>query len=98
MNIKKTEQENIILKEALKELQEKLERNTKEKHGSCEYCRHYVQHYIKGGFPAHTEEYLEINEGHCVRGIPLKKGGKKKPKPYESCPYFEIGTNKLRLC
>lgn len=94
----KLEYENHIFKKALEELQEKMENNEIAKPKSCQYCKYFVQHYIKGGYPVYTKDYLEIDEGHCTRSVPVKKGGKRTPKPNDTCPYFEIGTRKMRTC
>ena len=90
--VKKLKQENRILKNALAEIQEKINSNEALKPKSCQYCKYYVQHYMKGGFPAYTKEYVEIYAGHCTRGVPIKKGGKKNTSPDNTCSYFEIGT------
>ncbi len=95
--IKALEQENFILKQALKELEDKMNNNEALKPKSCQYCKYYVQHYIKGGYPMYDKEYVEIYEGHCMRGVPISKGGKRKTTPNDTCPYFEIGTKKMRL-
>ena len=85
------ENENAVLKNALKELSAKMEQNAVVKPKSCQYCKHYVQHYKKGGLYDRTE-YEPIYDGHCTSGVPISKGGKRKPKPDDTCPYFEIGT------
>lgn len=89
--IRSLENENQVLKEAMKALQEKMERNEVVKPKSCQYCMHFVQHYIKGG-RMYTKEYIPIYEGHCTCGVPIYKGRKRKPTPEDTCPYFEIGT------
>lgn len=96
--IKALEQENFILKEALKELKEKMSNNEKIKPKSCQYCKYFIQHYIRGGSPAYVKEYVEIYEGHCTRGVPICKGGKRKTTPNDTCPYFELGTHKTNMC
>lgn len=89
--ISKLEQENITLKRELEELRRKMENNEVAKPRSCQYCRNYIQHYIKGG-AASTKEYIPICAGHCTCGVPVSKGRKKNPRPDETCPYFELGT------
>ena len=91
------ETENNCLRMALEELQKKMEQNQTVKPGTCQYCKYFVQHYIQGGYPAFTKEYIPINEGHCMRGIPIKKGGKRSPGPFESCPFFEIGSSRMKM-
>lgn len=85
--IRQLENENAVLKNALEELSKKMERNKVLKPKSCQYCKNYVQHY--GKFDG---RYSPINAGHCVSGVPACKGGKRKPTPDETCPYFELGT------
>lgn len=87
--------ENLILRTALRELEAKIEANEALKPRSCQYCQNYVQHYIKGGI-AFNAEYVPIYEGHCTAGVPISKGGKKKPKPDETCPYFKSGTHDMK--
>lgn len=89
--IRKLENENYVLKERLQELSKKMEQNKVVKPKSCQYCRHYAQHYIKGG-RGYMKEYIPIHAGHCTSGVPISKGGKRKPVPDDTCPYFEIGT------
>lgn len=89
--IRSLENENQVLREALKTLQQKMECNEIAKPKSCQYCMHFVQHYIKGGH-GFTKEYVPIYEGHCTCGVPISKGRKKKPTPEDTCPYFEMGT------
>lgn len=89
--IAKLENRNYVLEQALKELSKRMEENEIVKPKSCQYCRNYVQHYMKGGI-GYLSEYTPIYDGHCICGVPIKKGGKRKPKPDDTCPYFEIGT------
>ena len=91
----KLEQENTVLRRALEEIGNKIEQNKVLKPKSCQYCKNYIQHYIKGG-EGSTSEYVSIYDGHCVSGVPIKKGGKRNPKPDDTCPYFELGTTELR--
>lgn len=84
------ERENDVLKNALKELSAKMEQNAVVKPKSCQYCKNYVQHYMKNGLG--YREYTPIYDGHCTCGVPVSKGRKRNPKPDDTCPYFEIGT------
>lgn len=93
--IKELENENFLLKRKLDELKEKMEQNEVLKPKSCQYCQNYIQHYAKDG-RGHVSEYVPIYAGHCTRGVPIRKGGKKNPRPDDSCPYFEIGTSETR--
>lgn len=95
--IKNLEYENRILREALKDIQKKMENNEVPKSKNCQYCKYFVQHYAKGGFPAHSKDYIEIFFGHCVRGVPIKKGGKRNTAPDDTCQYFEVGTHNMDM-
>lgn len=95
--IRKLENENHVLKEQLKELSKKMEQNEVVKPKSCQYCKHYIQHYIKGGYPVFTEKYVPIYAGHCACGVPISKGRKRRPSPDDTCPYFEIGTHETKF-
>lgn len=95
---KNMELENRILREALSEIERKMDATNNAKPKACKYCKYFVQHYIKGGYPAYTKEYLEIDEGHCARRVKTKAGGRRNPKPDDTCSYFEIGTQKMRMC
>lgn len=83
----KLENENAVLKNALEELSKKMEQNEVLKPKCCQYCKNYIQHY--GKFDG---RYSPIYAGHCASGAPISKGGKRKPKPDETCSYFELGT------
>ncbi|MCI8374891.1 MAG: hypothetical protein HFI29_05565 [Lachnospiraceae bacterium] len=89
--IRQLENENAVLKKALEELSKKMKQNEVLKPKSCQYCKNYIQHYMKGD-RRYQLEYTPIYAGHCVSGVPTSKGGKRKPKPDETCPYFELGT------
>lgn len=94
--VTKLEQENRNLKRAIYELKTKMEQGNALRPKSCQYCRYYMQHYVKtSGYPF-QKEYSPIYEGHCVRGVPVKKGGKRSPRPDDTCPYFEFGTQDTR--
>ena len=91
----KLENENTVLRNALEELAKKMKQNEVLKPKSCQYCKNYIQHYIQHymkGDRRYQSEYIPIYAGHCVSGVPTSKGGKRKPKPDETCPYFELGT------
>lgn len=45
--VRKLENENYALREQLKELSKRMERNEVVKPKSCQYCKHFIQHYIK---------------------------------------------------
>lgn len=94
--VRKLENENYALKEQLKELSKKMEQNKDVKPKSCQYCKYYIQHYVKDSLGC-ISEYVPIYTGHCVRGVPISKGGKKKPVPDDTCPYFEMGTHETKL-
>ncbi len=93
--IRQLESENAALKNALGELSKKMEQNEVLKPKSCQYCENYIQHYIKGG-KRYRSEYIPIYDGHCASGVPIRKGGKRNPKPDETCPYFELGTPDIK--
>lgn len=92
----KLEQENRALRRALRELKEKMEQGNILKPKSCQYCKHYMQHYIKNSGTPFEGEYSPIYDGHCIKGVPVKVGGKRNPKPDDTCPYFEFGTQDTR--
>ena len=89
-DVEKLERENILLRQMFQKLQRKLEEKEALKPKSCQYCQKYIQYYIKGS--KHQPEYVPIYAGHCIAGVPVKKGGKKRPTPDDSCPYFELGV------
>ena len=89
------ENDNRALKDELEELKKKMEQGTVVKPKSCQYCRNYIQHYRKA-IRSCSEEYIPINDGHCLSGVPISKGGKKRPKPHDTCQYFEFGTRDVR--
>ena len=78
-DVRNLENENYRLKEALGELRKTVSSQA-DKPMSCEYCRFYLQHYIKTG-----GQYRETHCGHCTHGQC------KKRKPTDSCKYFELG-------
>lgn len=90
--IQKLEKENFVLRKELQELKKKMDENQIPKPRSCQYCRNFMQHYIKGN-GIFTKEYIPIYAGHCTCGAPVSKGKKRNPKPDDSCPYFELGTS-----
>ncbi len=89
--IARLENENIMLREALQELSDRLENGEYTKPKSCQYCKYYRQHFMKAG-SHYKVEYIPLYMGHCILGVPINKGGKKTPVPDDVCAYFEIGT------
>lgn len=89
--IKELENENAALRKALSDLSKKMEGNAVLKPKTCQYCKNYLQHYIKE-MPGGLQRFTPVYYGHCISGVPLYKGGKRKPKPDDTCPYFELGT------
>lgn len=89
------EHENRVLKEALEELKKRMEQNEVMKPKSCQYCKNYIQHYRKET-RGYSTEFVPVNDGYCLNGVPTCKGGKKRPKPDDVCQYFEIGTPDTR--
>ncbi len=85
------ERENENLKGMLEELSKKMEQKSAARPKSCQYCMNYIQHYIKG-----VRGYTPIYDGHCTKGVPIKRGGKRNPKPDDTCPYFELGTHEIK--
>ena len=85
--VAKLEKENQDLKDSIKELERKMKQVHTPRPKSCRFCKNYIQHYRKSG-----DGYAEIYAGHCISGVPLKKGGKRNPFPDDCCPYFELGT------
>ncbi|MFG6369277.1 MAG: keratin [Lachnospiraceae bacterium] len=64
--VKQLEQENISLKAQIEELQNICGTNASVPM-NCEYCRNFIQHYIK--IDTH---YSPIYDGHCVAGKQTK--------------------------
>lgn len=75
--VKKLEQENNTLRVQLEQMQ-KMYGDKPELPKRCEYCRHFVQHYVKCG-----TFYMPTNDGHCVAGCRIKDR-----KAKETCKYF----------
>lgn len=88
--IQRLEKENLLLKEELRELGVRMNNNVVAKPKSCQYCKHFVQHYIKinpsGSFTA-------IYDGHCVRCCSKKYGRIRKTNVDETCQFFELGVH-----
>lgn len=79
-DVKNLENENYRLKETIKVMQSKFdEEELKPK--ACEYCKFYIQHYIKVG-----GNYSQTYCGHCTHGRV------KDRKPSDTCKYFEFGN------
>lgn len=85
--VARLERENEALRLELMELGKRMEQDTEKKPKACKYCRKYIQHYGK-----FNGSYSPINAGHCISGMKNCKGGKRKPNPDDSCPYFELGA------
>lgn len=73
------EQENEKLKRAMNELRRDLNEQDP-KPCCCEYCKFYLQHYIK-----HGNGFHKTYDGHCVMGRI------KKRKSDDTCKAFEFG-------
>lgn len=85
------EQENKELRAALKELADRMEKSEVLKPRSCQYCRNYIQHYMKT-FGKYNREFVPVYAGHCVCNVPGKRSRVRKKNPDDTCPYFEIGV------
>lgn len=83
-DVRKLEDENIKLKRALAALETKFA-TEQNKPRACEYCKFYIQHYMKVG-----DCYYETNCGHCTQGRP------KGRKPNDTCKYYELGTRETK--
>ncbi|MBR4026795.1 MAG: hypothetical protein IKJ01_04470 [Lachnospiraceae bacterium] len=86
--VKRLEHENTLLRKMFQDERKAHEKQKIEEKKaiseSCQRCKKYVQYYTKSG-----EEYTPIYAGHCMADVPVKKGGKRRPKPDEVCQYFE---------
>lgn len=78
--VRTLEMENDRLKQAVKALEETVAQDGNHA-ACCEYCKNYIQHYVKVGL-----NYTRTYCGHCIHGRI------KKRRPEETCKYFEIGT------
>lgn len=94
--IAELERENILLKDALTELGKRMEQSEIQKPKSCQYCKYFIQHYMKETYNGSTS-YHAVYDGHCTNRVPIGKGRKRKPSPEDTCPFFEIGTHEMRL-
>lgn len=90
--VRKLEEENQNLRDAIEELGRKMERNEVLKPKSCQYCLYYIQHYRK----KNNGEFVPIYAGHCVCEVPVKKGRKSNPAPDNTCPYFTLSRKKAQ--
>lgn len=72
------ERENEELRELVGKMKEKL--GDPDKMKNCEYCEHFVQHYIRCG-----SSYVPMCSGHCVAGARVKRN----KKTDETCKSFE---------
>lgn len=93
--IAKLEQQNQKLKAMLDDMIQKEKEGQIVKPKSCQYCRHFMQHYIRQ-IQSNGTIYQPIYDGHCTRGVPISKGGKRRPKPDETCLYFEAGPHEAK--
>ena len=82
--VRRLEDENCRLREALASMQKKFDGEPL-KPKACEYCKFYIQHYVKVG-----GQYSETYCGHCTHGRV------KDRKPKDSCKYFEAGTYDIK--
>lgn len=84
VDVKRLENENAALRETLKVMQKQFsEQQLKPK--ACEYCKFYIQHYVKVG-----GSYTKTHCGHCTHG---RVKGK---KPSDTCQYFELGAYDIK--
>lgn len=65
-DVRKLEQENVELKAQVKEL-ESICGNKAELPRNCEYCKNFIQHYIRTG-----NSYYPTYDGHCMAGNKIK--------------------------
>lgn len=79
--VKELEQENILLKAQVEELQNICGTNANVPM-NCEYCKNFMQHYIKS-----EDQYVPIYSGHCSA-----QRVKKTRKPDNTCKYFARKT------
>ena len=75
--VKELEQENLILREQLKTLQDICGGGV-EYPKNCEYCQNFIQHYVR-----HGDQYSPTHDGHCAAGQRLRK-----KKTEETCKSF----------
>lgn len=81
------EQENVLLKSQIEQL-ENICGGKVEVPKNCEYCSHFIQHYIKTG-----SGYYPTCDGHCVAGNRIKDR-----KTNDTCKVFvkkAYGKNKI---
>lgn len=64
--VKELEQENILLKAQVEELQNICGTNASAPM-NCEYCKNFIQHYIKVDM-----HYTPIYSGHCCAGRAMR--------------------------
>lgn len=84
-DVGRLESENASLKKVLKELQTQFaEEQLKPK--ACEYCKFYIQHYVKC-----RNGYTKTYCGHCTHGR------LKDRKPSDTCKYYELGTYEAQV-
>lgn len=76
--VRNLENENAALRETIKVMQKQFA-DKQPKPKACEYCRFYIQHYVKMGC-----SYGKTHCGHCTHGRI------KDRKPDNTCEYFEL--------
>lgn len=85
--VKQLEQESTELKEQVKALQD-MYGGAVELPKNCEYCSHFIQHYIKTG-----SSFYPTCDGHCIAGNRIKDR-----KVNDTCKAFvkkAYGKNKI---
>lgn len=83
-DVRRLENENASLREALKMMKTQFA-TEQSKPRACEYCKFFIQHYVRLG-----NSYDKTYCGHCTHG------NCKKRKPDDTCKYFEVGTYETR--
>lgn len=91
--VRKLESENMALREALRDLTVRIEQGETEKPKRCEFCVHFVQHYIKDDY-SYKPAFTPIDEGHCSRRA--KTRTRRGTTPDATCKYFELGTYRMK--
>ena len=70
--VKRLEHENTLLRQMVQNERKQQEKQKLEEKKavseSCQYCKKYVQYYIKGGEWSKTE-YTPIYAGHCMADV-----------------------------
>lgn len=76
--VKELEEENQKLRLQVERLQE-ICNDRAELPKNCEYCNHFLQHYIRSG-----GEYQPTCDGHCIVGNRVKSR-----RTVDTCKFFE---------